>query len=347
MKRASHISWLQGSISKVVTLGLLAAVVSLGGCTQKTNVKANQLAATPMVKPVANAIDFAYPSRPPSLKRGKEVFTNNCLSCHTAAYFQTSKVQQDFLFSSPIDLYVMLSTGKAPKLTQQTAIHKNIQLAGNHPGFKDKLTRDERWDVIFYARHLAGASDITHKVTNNDPDVAAIYGANCAVCHGKKGNANGPLHTGHPSSHELQGGKVHGGLFYPAPARFTQYDRMFNRTDAQLYKYLVEGIYPSGMPAWLGNVDQEKGYTFNETLLWMLVKHVRLLSYQNDLDTGESVPSGLVMSGNPSFADPLIPPVTTGTFVYKGDHKSDFYKENAVSRMPLQQPQSSSHEELL
>lgn len=351
MTRFLHHSELQKTLRQALSIGLvissIAGIGLLTGCTQKTDIKASQLASAPQLKPVANAIDFSYPARQPSLKRGKEVFTNNCMTCHTPSFFKGAKVQKDLLFSTPIDLYVMLSTGHAPKLVKETDTRKELRLAGNHPSFKDKLSRDQRWDAIFYIRHLAGGSDINHAATNNDPDVAAIYGANCAVCHGKKGNANGPLHTGHPSSHELQGGKVHGGLFYPAPARFTQYDRMFNRTDAQLYKYIAEGVYPSGMPAWLGNVDQDKSYTFDETLLWMLVKHVRLLSYKSDLDVSEGKPSGLMMGKDATFAKPQIPAVTTGTFKYKGEHKRNFYQENAGSRMPLLEKNHSTHEELL
>lgn len=325
---------------------VMGTALTLSGCTQKTSVQSKQFAKTPVVKQTTSNLDFGYPSRPPSLKAGKEIFTKNCLSCHTPASFQSSKIQKDFIYTTPIDLYVLLSTGKAPVLKKETATRKQLKLSGQHPAFKATLTRDDRWDAIFYARHLAGASDITHAAKNDDPSVAAIYGANCAVCHGKKGNANGPLHTGHPSSHELKGGQVHGGLFYPAPARFTQYDRVFNRTDAQWYTYLVEGIYPSGMPAWLGNVDQDKQYTFNETLLWMLVKHVRQLSYNSDLAEGTVNPSGLATSAYGPTVNPLIPAVTTGTFKYKGDHKNDFFKENAGSRMPLLNDTSSTHEEV-
>jgi hypothetical protein len=76
--------------------------------------------------------------------------------------------------------------------------------------------------------------------------------------------------------------------FMPPPANFTQYNRVYNRTDAQLFKYICEGIYPSAMPAWYGdvNVDKDSGkitYVFDEKLITNLVRHVRTLAYTDDL----------------------------------------------------------------
>ncbi|MFN8614890.1 MAG: c-type cytochrome [Vampirovibrionales bacterium] len=308
------------------------ALLAVGGCSQSTSVRSAHLGQAPVMDAGQSTLDFGYPSRPPSLKHGKEIFTKNCVACHAPSFFQQSGVQKNLLYSTPIDLYILLTTGKAPVLKKETDTHKNLHIA-THPAFSSTLSRDDRWAVIFYARYLAGAGDIRHAaVPNHDPDVAAVYGANCAVCHGKKGEANGPLHTGHPSKHELQGGKVHSGLFYPAPARFTQYDRVFNRTDAQWFKYLAEGIYPSGMPAWLGNQDKDKHYVFDETLLWMLVKHLRVLAIANDLPEGELVPSGLM--GPAPTVNPLIPPVNkVQTFDYQGAHAHDYF-DGQVTHMP-------------
>lgn len=321
--------WIVSSV-----LAIVAGSMVFTGCLQSTQVSKTDITAAPVIDDVASTLDFGYPSRPPSLKHGKEVFAQSCAQCHAPSFFQQAKAQKDLTYSTPIDLYILLTTGKAPVLKENNAVHKTIQLAGGtHPAFADSLSRDDRWAAVFYARHLAGASDINHAATNNDPDIAAIYGGNCAVCHGKKGNANGPLHTGHPSNHELQGGKVHGGLFYPAPARFTQYDRVFNRTDAQWYKYLAEGIYPSGMPAWLGNVDKDKGFVYDETLLWMLVKHVRSLAIKNDLPEGTTIPKGLM--GPTPKVNPLIPPVDASKrFDFKGNGGTEYFTEQ-TSHMPL------------
>jgi hypothetical protein len=172
-------------------------------------------------------------------------------------------------------------------------------LPKKHPAFKDTLNRDDRWAVIFYTRYLAGAGDI--KSPDPKTDVANIFGGNCAVCHGTKGRADGPLHTGKTGNHELHDAPLHHD-FVPPPADFRQYDRMYNRTDAQLFRYICQGIYPSGMPSWYGNVnvDKETGevtYVFDDSLIWNLVRHVRSLAYDNDLDPNlpevKTPPAGL------------------------------------------------------
>lgn len=325
------------SFTLVAMLG--ASVV---GCSQPTQVKQAKkglgysVTSAPVLSQSSSMLDFDYPSKPPSLKKGKEVFNNNCLQCHTGGSpFSSTKAQKDFLYATPIDMYLFLTTGRAPVLKEETEVRKQLVLSVNADAhrFRDKLTRDERWAAVFYARYLAGGSDISHAATDNNPDIAAVYGGNCAVCHGNLGHADGFLHTGHPSNHELAGAKIFGGVLYPPPARFTQYDRVFNRTDAQWFKYLVEGIYPSAMPAWLGNVDKDKNFVFDETLLWMLVKHLRSLALTNDLPG--SAPAGLVPGSDLyPVLDQKIPPVSKlRPDFFKGKHQKE-YPYKAPSKMP-------------
>jgi len=328
--------------SSFLILPVLAGSMLLAGCSQSvssSNPDKNYLYKTPVLDVRATQLDFAYPTKRPSLKRGKEVFAQNCAVCHGAngGNFSSPKAQKDFLYATPIDHYIFLSTGEAPKLNYETGTRKQLQVASKHPAFRDKLSRDDRWAAIFYARHLAGGSDIRHIAVNDAITIKAVFGANCAVCHGNEGNANGFL-VGHSSSHELKSAPVHGGVFYPAPARFTQFDRVYNRTDAQWYKFLVEGIYPSGMPAWLGNVDVTNKYTFNSDLLWMLVKYVRSLAYNNDLPEDEVKPAGLMPpTSMMPLVNPMIPPVpATDASRYVGEHGRSYNDSITVTtKMPL------------
>ncbi len=276
-------------------LVLTAAVslsVLLSGCTgqsakvdQSSVAGGMNVASNPVLNKDLSELDFAFPSKRPSLMKGREIFQQQCVKCHAAAYWQTDKVKTDLAFTTPIDLYGMLTNGQpAPYHDLETAQRKKL-LPKNHPAFKDVLNRDDRWAVIFYTRYLAGAGDM--KSPDPKSDIAAIFGGNCAVCHGSKGQGDGFLHTGKTGNHELHDAVQTHNLM-PAPANFQQYNRLYNRTDAQLLKYLCEGIYPSAMPAWYGNVNLDKDtgkatYVFDEPLLLNLMRYVRAWAYDNDL----------------------------------------------------------------
>lgn len=292
LSKSKRLAWgrpaLVALMPLVAVLGLVLTGCSVSGPETKT-----KLAERPHVNEALESDDFGFPSEPPSLLKGRQVFAQQCASCHTAGSMQNGAVQKHLSMTTPIDLYLMLTKGKAPEVKRPSEVRPQL-LPAEHPAFRT-LTRDERWAVIFYARHLAGAGDMRFKNNKGeDLDVASIFGANCAVCHGKTGHGNGPLYTGHPSSHELAGAKIHGGLFQPPPANFHDYPRLYNRTDAQLVKYIKQGIYPSAMPAWAGLYDKDRDYYFSDELIWKLVRYVRTFAYKNDLPIEETAPAGPV-----------------------------------------------------
>lgn len=239
-------------------LGLaLVGIALLSGCAEEKTVSNTDLVAKPQVAGEASLDDFVFPSRPPRLSHGKVVFEQNCASCHSGKAFTYGQVKD----KRPIDMYLLLSRGDT-----------------NHKPF-GKLSYDERWEAVFYTRYLAGAATTQKPMAQ----LEAVFGGNCAVCHGKKGLADGSLYTGH-GPHELKMATVKN-AFDPAPADFHSYSRMYNRTDDQLVKFISEGIYPSAMPSWKGRVDKAKGVTFDDALILDLVKYVRSLSFENDLGT--------------------------------------------------------------
>lgn len=286
-KKQTHRS---APLVRVFALTAAVAVMALiSGCAgQTTKINESKSNTSLLTEPVVDQKladqDFAFPSQYPSLMRGREIFQSQCVKCHTQASWQDDKVKHDIAYTTPIDTYLMLTTGQAPMVEMPTSQRRQV-LPANHPGFRDALSRDDRWAVIFYTRYLAGAGDI--KSPDPKTDVPAIFGGNCAVCHGTKGQADGPLYTAKTGNHELHDGTQVKNLM-PAPANFRQYSRLYNRTDAQLLKYICEGIYPSAMPAWFGNVNVDKDsgritYIFDDNLISNLVRHVRTLSYNNDL----------------------------------------------------------------
>lgn len=280
--------------SRLTQAMVLTAALSLtafvSGCTEQKATPGHQNAALlsqTVVDPRVVQEDFAFPSQTPSLMQGREVYQQQCVKCHATSFWQTPKVKTDIAYTTPIDFYLMLTTGTSPKVIMPTPQRHQLAIAGgqNHPAFREKMDRDSRWAVIFYSRYLAGAGDIH----SPDPkvDMAAIFGGNCAVCHGSKAQGDGPLYTAKTGNHELHDG-VQLRNFMPAPANFQQYNRVYNRTDAQLMKYICEGIYPSAMPSWYGdvNVDKDTGkitYIFDEKMITNMVRYVRTWAYKNDL----------------------------------------------------------------
>ncbi|MEB3286419.1 MAG: hypothetical protein VKJ04_02835 [Vampirovibrionales bacterium] len=291
------------------TLGLMALILPLlflaSACSVATQSKDTNLLATPVVDQRLSKDDFGFPSRAPSLKQGREVFGNQCISCHSKAFFQTDKVKRNLNVTTPIDLYLMLSSGEAHAVVNPSPERVQV-LPKQHPAFRDKLSRDERWAVLFYARYLAGAGDMPGPATAPGETVASIFGGNCAVCHGTRGLADGPLHLGKTGSHEIKNADIKENLL-PPPARFhDDYARMYNRSDAQLFKYVCEGIYPSAMPSWYGNVHRDPAtnkivYVFDSPLISRLIRHVRGFAYENDLPLSDpevvNVPKGLGAMG--------------------------------------------------
>lgn len=273
-----------------ILLAAVVLVVTLAGCSTEQKAESNnKLLAEPLMDQRLQEDDFGFPSKSPSLKMGAKVFQTECVKCHVSGYFQQENVKQDLNVTTPIDMYLMLSSGKAHKVVNPSPQRVQV-LPANHPQFREKLSRDERWAVLFYARYLAGAGDIQGPATSPSDTVASIFGGNCAVCHGTRGLADGPLYSGKTGNHHVANAEVKNN-FVPPPANFhDHYSRMYNRSDAQLLKYICEGIYPSAMPSWYGDVHRDAAtgkmmYVFNEQLISNLVRHVRTFAYENDLGT--------------------------------------------------------------
>lgn len=258
-------NWLQLNPLSAMAFGLtlLALTFAFSACEsdQALSDKSLHLVVPATLSEQYSKDDFAFPSRPPRLSMGKQVFAQNCSVCHVQKRITYNQIRQE----RPIDTYLMLTRGDK-----------------HHKSFKDTLTRDERWEAVFYARYIAGDGSYV----GNKPKYDALFGANCAVCHGKKGNTEGTLHTGN-GGHDLGMAPVKG-AFYPPPANFTSYSRMYNRYNDRLVKHIEEGIYPSAMPSFLGRVyDKETGAQFDEATITELVKYVRGFSYENDLPNDE------------------------------------------------------------
>jgi mono/diheme cytochrome c family protein len=243
------LDWLR--LLTTTTVATLAVAIS--GCTQQVSLKGNEdaLASRTVTQ---SASDVVFPDAPPSVSDGKVIYGRMaCAACHSDGQPVAGKAKTDFTSKEwshkqkPVDQFEYLYFGKA---------------GVDHPTVRDKITRRQAWDLVFYVRSL-GQPLLDDKTLL---EVDAVFGSNCAVCHGKKGNGDGPL------SKNLE----------PMPANFMNKERFFNRTDDMLWDHIANGIKWEGMPNFLDKEDKAKSLKFDQAYIWKLVEYVRHFHETND-----------------------------------------------------------------
>lgn len=200
----------------------------------------------PLISEKALKEDFEYPTKDPSVVEGKKLFNQNCASCHS---FGQVSGKHNF-------------TLKYINSVKPSDLFKAITNSDKHPSFKDKLSIKERWDVVMYLRYeLFG-------MPKDFEDTKIKFGSNCAVCHGTRGFADGPIHY----------------FLNPPPANFNQFDRLYEKTDEKLFEEISDGIPWTAMPPWANKQDKDKHFVFDEKFRWELVKFVRQFGYSTEED---------------------------------------------------------------
>ncbi len=234
------------------TVALVMSIILIGlvitACQSNLNINKVSLPSDqkPLISKKGTQEDFAYPTKDPSVVEGKKLFTQNCASCHS--------------FGSQGGKNVF--TLKYINSVTPSHLFKTITNSDKHESFKDKLTIQERWNVVMYLRsELFG-------LPQDFEDVKVKFGSNCAVCHGTRGFADGPLHY----------------YLNPLPANFNQFDRLYEKTDEKLFEEIANGIPWTAMPPWANRVDKDKHFTFDEKFRWELVKFVRSFGYSTEKD---------------------------------------------------------------
>lgn len=255
-------------------LPILPTIALLAGCgeVELSEQTASKLAAPALTAQPSNMV--VYPDDRPSIPDGHVTFTQNCAQCHSGvgggstasgAGANTTTAQA----RSPEG---MPAANAAPATGAQTASFKFDQRwanstkpidvyryvafgQNNHPAFSGTLTPRQIWDTVAYV-HSVGQPALNTKELES---IDAVFGANCAVCHGTKGDGDGPL------MRNLE----------PAPANFQKFDRFFNRTDDVLFDHIANGIRWEGMPNFLGKKDVKKNVNFDEAYIKKLVQYVR------------------------------------------------------------------------
>ncbi len=263
-------------------LYVLPAAALLASCSQPMSVKNEQMISP---KETAVPVNFVvYPDDRPSIPDGSLVWKQqNCAQCHGDDGGKDAAVKLNdpraMARLKPVETFKFLAFGD-----EKT----------HHPAvLKDRSNR-EVWNLVFYTRSLA-----VKALTDKDLEaILPVFGANCAVCHGTKGDGDGPL------ARNLE----------PMPANFQTFRRFYDRDDDTLFDHIANGIKWEGMPNFLGKVDTKKNVKFDHAYIHKLVLYIRNFSVSNNptiIATG--TPTAGTSTTGTATAAPSASSTSTGT----------------------------------
>lgn len=235
-------------------LSLIILLISLSSCSYEPKIKKIKNTQEILIDKEKTIDDLDFPTHPPSLLKGKEIYKIHCSECHGKS--SPGKIlDKNYMSSrSPMDQYLAVTRGISD--SNGNIIHS----------FRDSIDRESRWDAVLYMR-----TEILGYYELNSQELAymsEIFGANCAVCHGTRGQGDGPLHKS----------------LYPPPANFTQYSRLYTKSDDLLTYEIMHGINWTAMPAWKDRYDYDRDINFNEEMIRKLVRYVRQFGFSQTED---------------------------------------------------------------
>lgn len=255
-------------------LPLLPVICLLSSCAQPeigVPQSDQQLISTKQTEAPKNFV--VYPDDRPSIPDGKLVYDKqNCASCHGATGAGGSgPALNDKLKEAqvkPVDMYKALTYGEQ-----------------DYHHMQGKLSNRDTWNLVFYTRSLACPALTQAQVD----EILPVFGSNCAVCHGTKGDGDGPL------ARNLE----------PNPANFQTMRRFYDRTDDTLFDHIANGIKWEGMPNFLGKEDKKKNVKFDHEYIRKLVAFIRNFHVSNEptnpalvAATANNAPAGAPATGN-------------------------------------------------
>ncbi len=175
----------------------------------------------------------SYPARLPIAELGMPLYQSHCASCHGEDGNGVVPGARNFgdldymRGETPASFYAATTEGR-----------------GDMPAFRDRLSSDERWDVVAYVwRFSTNAQTLALGET--------IYESNCTACHGPDGT-----------------GEVLGA------SDLTDLRLVDSQAPRDFYLVVTQGV--GSMPAWQGRLSQEER--------WAVIDYLRTFSYEPGLE---------------------------------------------------------------
>jgi mono/diheme cytochrome c family protein len=185
-----------------------------------------------------------YPLVPPNPGNGQAIYTEKCVPCHGQSGLGDGPQAEQL--PNPV-----APIGSSEFARQSTPAHWYSQVTqGNLEKFMppfNSLSDRQRWDVVAYSFTLSAPPVVVEQG-------AELYQANCAQCHGLRGQGDGPETAS---------------LAKP-PADLSDQSFMAEKSEADFFQVMTEGI-PPDMPAF--------GESLTEQQLWSLAAYVRRLTF--------------------------------------------------------------------
>jgi len=186
----------------------------------------------------------AYPLVPPNPQDGAPIYAEKCAPCHGVTGLGDGERSAQ-LPNPPAPIgNAQLARVSTPESWYSMVTQGNLERF--MPPFSS-LSDRQRWDVVAYTFSLsASAQEIEAG--------AVLYQANCARCHGEKGQGDGPDAAG---------------LSKPV-TDLTDQSFMARRSAADIFKVIGEGM-PPDMPAYASQLSEDER--------WSLAAYLRSLTF--------------------------------------------------------------------
>jgi mono/diheme cytochrome c family protein len=206
------------------------------------------------------------PSDPPSASRGRALFQENCAPCHGATGLGDGATAAELPNGATMLADPLIARQATPADWFQITKEGRMDLM--MPPWKNRLTDQQIWDVTAYALAL-------HSSDAQLAQGEAVWGQQCAACHGAGGVGDGPQ--------ALADGLAMPNLADPAVAA--------GRSLADWYGVTNAG--QGAMPAFAGLLSDEE--------IWAAATYARSFSFAPDIAAaapqGAGVLSGQVLNG--------------------------------------------------